>query len=526
MAKRKRGDKNINSDNLRNGHQPRELPKSKVNLNEIEHHKTTKSRHGQANNDNHVRTASSQSQADLTESRDQGPPKIRKTEQHVDVKTEFPAIQIVTGSYERILHGITASVKYENKTFSANYVDSFLFNAHASAVRCLALSPMPDDASQGVYLATGGSDERINVYSLSSAPVPEADSKGRKVPNLPSLGSNTISENPMNRELGTLVQHSSNITCLHFPSRSKLLSGSEDNTISVTRVRDLEVVSTVKAPKPKVSGQASGDSASAGTVPAGVNDFAVHPSMKLMVSVGRGERCMRLWNLVTGKKAGVLNFDREILQAVKEGKYSHGEGRRIKWNRDGTEFAIAFERGVVVFGQDSKAKSVLLPPWLTKIHQIAYFTIDTDREYLAVSSEDGKVLFFETRSAGSTQGNLPVVHPFAYTGGPKHGIESRVKDFAILDLMKHGFAGRLIVVGCSDGNVKMISITHDEILEPTAVDGFVGSVSASAYSTGSRITCLAAFVMLPAYDIDGGLSEAESALDSSQAEEESSDDDE
>ena len=34
---------------------------------------------------------------------------------------------------------------------------------------------------------------------------------------------------------------------------------------------------------------------------------------------------MRLWNLVTGKKAGVLNFGREELMSVKESKYSSGE---------------------------------------------------------------------------------------------------------------------------------------------------------------------------------------------------------
>lgn len=522
MAKRKRGDKSITA-TLTNGHQAQQAPKVSAKLNSTQDQEATLLGNVKTDKNAKVNGASVHSKVSLNNAHDQGPPKVRKTDQHVDVKTEFPAVQIVTGSYERVLHGITATMTFEQETFSAIYVDSFLFNAHASAIRCLALSPMPEDSSQGVYLATGGSDERINVYSLSAAPVPEADSKGRKVPTMPSLGANTISENPMNRELGTLVQHSSNITALHFPSRSKLLSGSEDNTISITRVRDMEVISTVKAPKPKVSGQASGDSASAGTVPAGINDFAVHPSMKLMVSVGRGERCMRLWNLVTGKKAGVLNFDREILQTVKEGKYSHGEGRRIKWNQDGTEFAVAFERGVVVFGQDSKAKCVLLPSQLTKVHQIAYFTIGSEREFLAISTEDGKVLFFETISASSSEEGLPVVHPFAHTGGAKHGIQGRVKDFAILDLMKHGFDGRLVVVGCSDGNVKMISITHEEVLKPTAADGFVGTASATSYSTGSRITCLTAFVMLPAHDIEGGLSEAESALDSSQGEESSDD---
>ena len=59
---------------------------------------------------------------------------------------------------------------------------------------------------------------------------------------------------------------------------------------------------------------------------------------------------MRLWNLVTGRKAGVLNFNKEMLQAVKEGKWSSGEGRKIEWDYKGEEFAVAFEWGAIVFG--------------------------------------------------------------------------------------------------------------------------------------------------------------------------------
>ena len=445
-------------------------------------------------------------------SSDDGPRKVLKTENHVDVKSEVAIFQIVAGSYERVLHGITAVLTRDGDQFKTTFSDSFLFNAHASAIRCLALSPMPEDSTQGVLLATGGSDERINVYSLSAAPVPETDSKGRLVPAMPSLGPNKISENPMNRELGTLVQHSASVSALHFPSRSKLLSAAEDNTISITRVRDLEVVSTVKAPKPKASGQASGDSAAADSIPSGVNDFAVHSSMKLMVSVGRGERCMRLWNLVTGKKAGVLNFDRNVLQAVKESKYSHGEGRRIKWNSKGSEFSIAFERGVVVFGQDSKAKCVLMPSKSTKVHQIIYFAVKSE-DFLAVSTDDGKILFFNTQNL-SEEETLPTLNPFAFIGGQQQSISARLKDFQLLNLTSHGFEGHAVAIGCSNGDVKVIMIKDSELLQPEKNDSPIGQACSGTYSTGSRITCLVGFVMLPPHDIEGGLSEAESVLGS------------
>lgn len=267
-------------------------------------------------------------------------------------------VQIVTGSYERVLHGFTATLssssndsdKTADASPSVQFSDTFLFQAHASAIRCLALSPIsnPDDPSQThkVVLASGGTDERINLYTLSASPPVVND----KFPSVPTLAGNKVLENPKNRELGSLLHHSSSISALCFPTRSKLLAAAEDNTISVTKTRDWSVVSTIKAPRPKVQGRPTGDTAPPGGSPSGINDFAVHPSMKLMLSVGRGEKCMRLWNLVTGKKAGVLNFGKEILQSIREGKRSTGEGRRIVWNSQGDEFAVAFEYGAVVFG--------------------------------------------------------------------------------------------------------------------------------------------------------------------------------
>lgn len=267
-------------------------------------------------------------------------------------------VQVVTGSYERVLHGFTAGIpasslssKEETKEDSASSiqcVDSFLFEAHGSAIRCLALSPLPkpNDKNQSVIMASGATDERINLYSLSAAP----PAVNVDYPSVPTLAGNKILENPKNRELGSLLHHSASISSLNFPSRSKLLAGGEDNTISVSKTRDWTVVSTIKVPRPKVQGRPSGDTAPPGAEPSGVNHFAVHPSMKVMLSVGRGEKSMRLWNLVTGKKAGVLNFNRELLQSVREGKWSSGEGRRIAWNPAGEEFAVAFEWGIVVFG--------------------------------------------------------------------------------------------------------------------------------------------------------------------------------
>ena len=281
---------------------------------------------------------------------------VKEDDEHVN----SIAIQVITGSYERVLHGFAATIPGDlsaeptseqasddtavKKTLSVS--DTFLFAAHSSAVRCVAVSP-PTEAHKRI-LASGSTDERINLYNLSTYP-PVVSAK----PKIPTLSQTSVIENSRNRELGSLLHHARSVSKLHFPTKGKLFSGADDNTIAISRTRDWTVLSTIKCPIPKPVGRPSGDTAGPGEVPAGVNDFAIHPSMKVMVSVGKGEKSMRLWNLVTGKKAGALNFDRELLQAVGEGRYSSGEGRKVLWGEDGEEYVIGFERGAAIYGMVS-----------------------------------------------------------------------------------------------------------------------------------------------------------------------------
>ena len=52
-------------------------------------------------------------------------------------------IQIIIGTYEKVLHGITASITSQAKGHpeenSVEFADTFLLNAHTSAIRCLAV---------------------------------------------------------------------------------------------------------------------------------------------------------------------------------------------------------------------------------------------------------------------------------------------------------------------------------------------------------------------------------------------------
>ena len=52
-------------------------------------------------------------------------------------------IQIIIGTYDKVLHGITASIKSHVKEHPeqdlVEFADTFLLNAHTSAIRCLAV---------------------------------------------------------------------------------------------------------------------------------------------------------------------------------------------------------------------------------------------------------------------------------------------------------------------------------------------------------------------------------------------------
>lgn len=493
------------------------------------------------------------------------------------------AIQIVAGSYDRTLHGVVATVTPAGVKFT----DTFLFNAHSSAIRCLALSPpsvpVPGQG-QKIMLATGSTDERINIYNLSAHAPADAlisglgasDEERAIMAAVTSRPVMPIAENAKNRELGTLLHHASSITKLSFPTRSKLLSSSEDSTIAVTRTRDWSLLSMIKAPVPKegMGGglrRPSGDTAPPGGAPSGVNDFAVHPSMKVMISVSRGERSMRLWNLVTGKKAGVLNFSKELLRDLGEGRFATGEGRQVVWGRtfdapkggddadvdeadtDGTdEYAIGFDRNVVVFGMDSLPRCKVLSDARTKTHDFRYIEVDDDPEaaaadkaglfsLLTVATEDGRILLCSTRvedlvappATSSTAATtaaaapLPSARLIGQVGGTATGVTGRVKAFKILPVLEKSTDNKdnkkklqkawYVVSATSTGMLRVWKITGQELRSAwknsTAVSATGGPSAAStaskpkqlgtllgAYQTPDRITCLESFVMIPRPD--------------------------
>ncbi|KAA8900514.1 hypothetical protein FN846DRAFT_754957, partial [Sphaerosporella brunnea] len=276
-------------------------------------------------------------------------------------------LQIITGTYEKTLHGFIASIPLASNTspsaseiaLPATFSDTFLFAAHTSPLRTLTISPSAPNTKKRI-LATSSADERINLYTLSTLlPPPSLESKS-------VLLKPTSSASGRNRHLGTLHNHLNTPTALLFtPNRNKLLSAGADGQIQILRTRDWGVLSTLKAPKPKAKpinyakdyGEGYGPridtfgSEGYGGGSGAINDIALHPSQKILLSVGAGERAVRMWNLMTGRKAGMLVFDREAVPT----RFGN-EGLRLEWSEKGEAYAVAFDRGVVVFGMDSKPR--------------------------------------------------------------------------------------------------------------------------------------------------------------------------
>ena len=181
--------------------------------------------------------------------------------------------------------------------------------------------------------------------------------------------------------------------------------------------------------------------------------------------------------------------------------------------------------------QDSKPRCRILPSPLIKIHQLHYVTLPaTDgetKDLLAVSTEDGRILFYDTTDVVEPQTNtstskleIPISKAICQLGGAAEGMAGRVKDFEVLK--PPDTEAFIIVTGGSDGAVRLWTVDESELVdEPSISRDLNEKVSISTnggddkpngnamkqpatrqiglllgtYEAGNRITCLKAFVM-------------------------------
>lgn len=79
------------------------------------------------------------------------------------------------------------------------------------------------------------------------------------------------------------------ITYLSFPTRSHLLSASDDGTICLYHTRDWALLTTLRGHKGRV------------------NSVAIHSSMKVGLSVGK-DRTLRMWDIMRGKGSASMKL--------------------------------------------------------------------------------------------------------------------------------------------------------------------------------------------------------------------------
>lgn len=133
-----------------------------------------------------------------------------------------------------------------------------------------------------------------------------------------------------------------------------------------------------------------------------------------------------------------------------------------------------------------------------------------DGELLAISTEDGRVIFYSTKKlrqpeAGS-ESSIPYAEAVAQLGGKPCGLRGRVKDFDILSLQDESFGKNefLVVTGSSDGVVRVWKLNGTDLAAEPKDDSNTATRQTGqllgTYETGDRITCMKSFVMMPSED--------------------------
>ncbi|QLL34164.1 hypothetical protein HG536_0G00210 [Torulaspora globosa] len=323
--------------------------------------------------------------------------------------------RIIVGSYEHNILCLSIDLSLSTPVFTP----IFHFQAHTLSVKCLDIS--------GRYLVSGSNDENIRIYDLQKR-----------------------------KELGTLLAHQGSITALKFSNRATdnqeetvsvsgkkapagkwLLSASEDNHVIVWRVKDWENFGTLKGHTARI------------------NDVDIHPSNRIAISVSE-DHSIRLWNLMTVKKAAVLKLK----------NYSQN-AQFVRWlGQDGAYFAAALLNKVLIYKTSTaKVHSEIDLGRLSVMH-IERTTIDGE-DYLAVGLSNGRVNFYTAKSL--YEENIKDVQPVF----DLLGHTNRIKDFKFYE---NECGSYLVTIG-SDGKVIVWDLNKREQL--------------AVYDAGERLNCLA-----------------------------------
>jgi len=326
--------------------------------------------------------------------------------------------KVVVGSYEKLLYGLEGTLSSTSTSggISVELTPTFIFPAHVSCIKAVAASP-----NGGKWLATGSSDEIVKVWDLR-----------RK------------------KEIGGLMHHEGSITDLQFPSRSHLLSASEDGSLCLFRARDWSVLRSLKGHKGRV------------------NSVAVHPSGKVALSVG-SDKTLRMWDLMRGKGSA----------STKLGK----EGEVVRWSTTGSVFVVQSRSNLEFFSTDLAMLHTVTHP--SRVHDVKFIKHPTtEEELLLVAGEDKKLSIYIIPSDPSQAPRI-IAHMVGHS--------NRVKavDTLLVAVPEGKKSTTIVATISSDGKILVFDLTSlpNEIPEATAEVVSINAIG--EYDTkGSRLTCL------------------------------------
>ncbi|GMM30299.1 Mak11 protein [Martiniozyma asiatica (nom. inval.)] len=356
------------------------------------------------------------------------------------------SFRIIVGSYEHSLLCLSLTL-----TPTPHFHPIFHFQAHSLSVKCIDLADR--------YLVTGSNDEHIRIYDLQKR-----------------------------KELGTLLQHQGSITSLCFSNEPKesnyplhkhahhLLSTSTDGKILLWRTKDWELLKEMKGHR------------------GAILCLSIHPSNRVAISCGE-DNTIRLWNLMTGKKASGLKI---------KGAWSRGQKAEfVKFSPDGEYFVVGLRDRLFIWKtREGKLTNIYMTNKMT-LMCIDFITLDK-KDYLVVGLSNGAINFYhfdQSENLLTPQENI--------TGSPEetpqlpkaefelHGHGNRVKGFSVFKSNDETYLTSI----SSDGKIVVWDLT-------TGSKNFKDQIA--VYDSGERLNVIAtveeeiekASTMKPIYNPD------------------------
>ncbi|KAM7524883.1 hypothetical protein LguiA_014785 [Lonicera macranthoides] len=243
-------------------------------------------------------------------------------------------MSIVAGSYERFIWGFNLkTLEISQSEPPQTLIPTFTFPSHTSPIKSVSVA--------GSVAVSGGSDDTIKIYDLSTS-----------------------------SEIGSLL-HSSTVTSLAFFAPSSvsfprnLLAGADDGTVSIYDADPFVHLQTLTVHK------------------RGVNDVAIHPSGKLGLTVGR-DCCLGMVNLIRGRRSFYCRLDKEATIV----KFDNGGGTFFMV-MDEKVSVHESEDAKLVLELDNRKRVLCATPGLNGI----LFTGGEDRNITAWDTASGKVAY-------------------------------------------------------------------------------------------------------------------------------------